>query len=120
MSVFYDNMQATATKLLAKYGSPASYVINRTTGATHNPVTGDNTGGTVTATTLVGVATKLPKSLIDGTRILATDNMYIFDSAFEILMTDKMIDGGVEYRIVDVITIKPADTVLIYKVVARG
>ena len=120
MASFYTNMKATATKLLAKFGSPAAYVIERTAGATFDPVTGDYTGGTVTATTLVGVATRLPKSLVDGARILSTDNMYIFDSAFEILPSDIMVDGSIKMRIIEVQKIKPADTVLIYKVVARG
>jgi len=120
MASFYGNMQATSTKLLTKYGSPASYVIERTTGATLDPVTGDYTGGSATNTTLVGIATKLPKTLIDDTRILATDSMYIFDPAFEVVMSDVLVDGGVRKVVVDVAAVKPADDVVMYKVIARG
>jgi hypothetical protein len=120
MASFYGNAQATATKLLTKYGSPAAYVIERTTGATLDPVAGTYSGGSVTSTTQTGIATKLPKTLIDGTRILATDHMYIFDSSFAPLMDDTLIDNGNRLKIISIIPVKPADAVILYKVIARG
>lgn len=117
MSTFYAEMAATALELLREFGT--SVTLKRTTGASTDPVTGVVTAGTADDQTTTGLLTPFPDRLIDGTRILASDRKLILSPEVRPLMTDKPVIGGQQWSIVQIDTIEPTDTPVVYMVQVR-
>lgn len=117
MSAFYDNMAATASRLIGKYGQVIS--IKRVSGGTIDPVTGTTTAGTTTSYPVQGILQRYPDSLIDGTRILTSDRLAILAPAVEPVITDKLAFGGKDWAIASIQTANPAGTPLVYFVQVR-
>ena len=117
MSAFYDNMAATASRLIGKYGQAIS--IKRTTGGTIDPVTGITTAGTASTLATTGILQRYPDSLIDGTRILTSDRLAILAPEVEPNLTDKLTFGSKDWAIVSIQFSNPAGTNLVYFVQVR-
>lgn len=117
MSAFYDNMAATASRLIGKYGQAIS--IKRTTGGTIDPVAGTVTAGTASTLTTTGILQRYPDSLIDGTRILTSDRLAILAPTTAPTLTDKLTFGSKDWAIVSIQTANPAGTPLVYFVQVR-
>ena len=117
MSACYDNMAATASRLIGKYGQAIS--IKRTTGGTIDPVAGTVTAGTASTLTTTGILQRYPDSLIDGTRILTSDRLAILAPTSEPILTDKLAFGSKDWTIVSIQTANPAGTPLVYFVQVR-
>jgi len=112
MSFDYSDFDTMAKELISEYGITATLKRISTTGE-FNPVI-----------TSVDVSVKLVVSKfknfdIDNSLILATDLLFIVDSAEEIVKSDKIEVGGKLYDIENVVVVKPGSTVLLYKVQAR-
>ena len=114
---FYDRMAETATRLLTEYGQ--AITLTRTTGGSVDPVTGAVTAGATTYYTPMGVLRPFPDRLIDGTRILASDREVVMDSTVAPLTTDLLTIGGQAWTIINVVTVSPAGTDLVYRVQVR-
>lgn len=118
MSKFdYDAMQATASRLLDKFGSQTT--VRVVTGKTYNPATGSN-DKTYTNATGNGVTVNFRNSEIDGDLVRSSDIKLIIEN----LTTEPVVDsevtvrGGV-YRVMDVMPLNPAGTNLIYTLQLR-
>lgn len=109
----YTNLRNTAIRLIDKFGRTATRrAITKTAGTTYNPVQ------TNTDTSIVGAFIKYSTSETDGTLIKAADKKLLaYD---EILLSDIIIDGIIEYSVISVDPINPGDTKLIYKVQLRA
>lgn len=117
---FYTSIGSTALTLISKYGQ--AITLSRTTGATRNPVTGVESAGVDASVTTHGILRTYPDSMIDGTRVLASDRMLILTNEQTPQPTDKPIIGGQEWAIAgpDAIkTVSPAGTDVIYFVQVR-
>lgn len=117
MSDFYSGMAATASRLLARFGSPVT--LSRSTGGSRDPVTGVETPGIDDSKTTVGILKKYPDKLIDGTRIKTGDRLLVVDASVEPLMTDRPVIGGQEWTPVSIEAANPAGTPLVYFIHAR-
>jgi len=111
---FYTRAAATALKLLTKYGTDTILTHKPTTGGI-NPVTGLDTRGSSTTTTVKGIYKRIPSDLIDGTRIQTTDKMIVLDNTKEPLMTDTIGSWNIE----EITEVKPTITTIIYFVRLR-
>jgi len=106
-TAFYDSMAALAARLLEKFGR--TVIITRSS-ATRNPVTGVVTPGATATFEVKGINKVIPKELIDGTRVLASDRMLILEGAVEPRLTD-LIDG---WSVQEVQSVKPAATDVVH------
>jgi len=109
---FYSDIAATALSLLQKFGQTITLV--RVTGASVDPVTGAAVAGTDASVTTTGVLGKFPDKLIDGTRILASDRRLILSNEQTPVMSDLVTVNGYNWTIIDIETVSPAGTDVIY------
>lgn len=114
------DLSATATGLLKSLGDETYVSITRKSGGTFDPVEGQTTGFSESVLPVVGAVTKLKSSMVDGTRIKATDKMIILDGAIEPLYTDLISFSGINHTIVDIDEVNHAGTTQIWKVICRG
>lgn len=114
---FYDKMAATALKLLTKFG--ADVTIKRETGGSTNPVTGEVIAGVDASVVSKGLIKPYPDKMIDGTRILDSDRLLVMSSENVILPSDKPFIDGEDWAIVNIKTVKPTDTTVVYFVQVR-
>ena len=104
-------MASTASRLIGTYGRVVMLVRN--TDST-DPVTGVTTSGSTTRYKLMGIFKLYPDSLIDGTRIKASDRVIILDNKIEPILTDKIDISGQEWNIENIKTSEPANEKLVY------
>lgn len=113
MADLYTRMASTAARLITKYGG--SITLVRETGGSFNAVTGATVAGSDASVTTTGVLKMFPDSMIDGSRILASDRMVIIDNTQEPQPSDKVTVLGENWSIVDIKTVKPnGATAVIY------
>lgn len=117
MTFDYDSMASTALALLENFGFDIT--LTRTTGASVDPVTGVETPGTDASVPTTGLIKPYPDRMIDGKRILASDRQLILSNEQEPLPADKPLVNGENWSIVDIITVSPAGTVVVYMVQVR-
>lgn len=113
---FYSGLAQTAKRLIDTKGR--SVTVRSTAGQTFDPINDTMTGG-VTNTPVKAVFTEFKREEIDGTLIMRGDKKVLLAGSVEPKGNDVIIDGSTKYRIVDILTVQPADTVVIYKVQAR-
>jgi len=113
---FYDDMQDVATELLTEFGK--SITFSRIT-KTFNKITGKNTTATTATTATVGVEIPINQRLVDGTRIQSGDRSLIIDASYAPVMADTVSLSGETWSIVEIQPIKPADTVIAYRLQVR-
>lgn len=116
-ATFYNNMAATASKLLSKFGAVGT--IKRTTGGSINPVTGAIVTGTTVTYSPKTIVQRYANELVDGTRVLSSDRLIILDKTIEPLTSDKITIDSEDWSIVSVTESKPAGIALVYFVQAR-
>lgn len=114
------DLSNTATQLMKSLGDETYVKITRTTGASFDPVLGENTGGTTSVLDSVGVVVSLKSNLIDGERIKATDKMILLDKAIEPLYTDLITFDGIDNTVVMINEINHAGTTQLWNVICRG
>jgi hypothetical protein len=111
-------MAAMASRLLTDKGQ--SVTFSRLTGATFDPVLGNDSGGSITTFTGYGAATDYNKLEIDGTVVKRGDIKLILESTTtEPEQGDKCTVDSVDYRVMGIEPITPAGTLVISKVQLR-
>lgn len=114
----YSRYVKTAKKLVQKYGIPVKFEIPGED--TTDPITGEFTEGTPTHPEPFGVLTKYSKSSIDGTIIQQGDQLLLVEPSVTIPRTVQEVEVDNEvWQVVDVETIKPGATAILYKVQVR-
>ena len=117
MSDFYPKLAATVSRLVGLRGQTVT--LKRSTGGTIDPVTGTVTAGTTTNFTTLGMPQSYPDSLIDGTRIQASDRIMVLTPAVKPLLTDTLSFDGQDWTIISIKTTNPAGTPVVYFVQVR-
>ena len=114
---FYFRMAETAKRLIDRFGQTVE--IKRQTGEIIDPVTGEVTPGTEESFYPNGVLKPYKKSLIDGTRIQKDDLELVLDNTVKPITSDEPKINGEYFTVVNVSSIAPGGTPLIYKVQVR-
>jgi len=114
---FYYKMAETAKRLIDRFGQTVE--IKRVTGEVIDPVTGVVTPGTEESFYPNGVLRPYRKSLIDGTRIQTNDLELVLDNTVKPLTSDEPRINGEYFTVVNVTSIAPGGTPLIYNVQVR-
>jgi hypothetical protein len=107
---FYTALQATASRLLASFGQPAT--IRRPSLQLYDPVTGavDETPPSTIPTT--AVATRVNRDLF--TSIEVGDRQLVLDGAVPVRQGDVVLLDGLAWSVVEIMESNPAGTVLAY------
>ncbi len=111
----YSKLQNTAFKLLSKFGE--DIIIRRETKTTYNPATNTDSVSTTDNYTVKGVKSNFRKSEIDGEIIQQGDFKLLLESknlSIDPKTSDKIIYNSNIYKIIDIISVKPADTIIYY------
>ncbi|MES2973365.1 MAG: hypothetical protein V4757_07135 [Pseudomonadota bacterium] len=119
MSAFYDNLQATATRLIKQYGS--AMVLRRAGPATYNPATGTSSS-TPTDFPCTGVELDFDTRSIDGTLVKVGDRkVYIEAESFDVVPQpgDRIVAGGVAREVIRSKPLAPGGQVLLHEVQVR-
>lgn len=117
-AIDYAELQAAADEAIAEAGMAA--VLRRypsASGTAYNP-----TMGPPVETACVVVVTAFKLAEIDGSRVLATDKKALIAAGTTEVTPDpalRLVLNDVEHTIVDVQTIQPAATALLYKAQVR-
>jgi len=115
---FYDDMAAVAAKLLTDKGQTIAFSRDNVIG--YNAATMSETTGSAVTFSGVGAAFGFNQSEIDGTTVQQGDKRVILeatDTAPEI--GDIATIDSIAHRIINVETVSPAGTPVIYKLQAR-
>lgn len=107
----YENLAATALRLLAKYGAPTT--IQRVTIGAYNPATGTASNSTSNLTT-TGLVRLYQNKLIDGERVKVGDKEVVLSNEQIPLLSDKIIVDSVPWSIVNIREVNPAGTPIVY------
>jgi hypothetical protein len=116
---FYGDMTDVVTELLGEFG--ADVVITREIYEEIDPVTGDVLiEAESTEYTAKGIMKKYPENVINGSRITVSDRQLMLEtSIIEPLITDKITINGQEWPIMEIESINPAGTALLYTIRVR-
>jgi len=119
MSFNYSGLEETALRQIENFGRPVMY-RSITTGS-FNTRTGSITGDAVSETTIKAVLLAFRDSQIDVEFIRRCDKQALVAGASFATppKTNDIIDDGSDYKVVNVETVQPGDTVLIYKLQVR-
>lgn len=113
----YTALAARTEKMIARYGKPLT--LRSYSAATYDPATMTYTAGSAVDVSAVGVEEQYRAEHVDGTLIKAGDVKFMVSSSVEPTTSMKLISGLVEWNIISVQAIKPADTALYYVIQAR-
>ena len=119
MSAFYTNLEATAARLLIKYGQSATWSHDNDDG-TFNPVTGVSSGGTTTAYAAKGALFDFNTNRVDGASILSTDKRFLMQVGAKPEISDVITINTIAYQTVNIIETNPAGTPVVYEVQLRS
>lgn len=115
---FYDNLQATATKLLTSYGKACT--LRKQTSGAYNPATGSSTI-TTTDSEVVGVLLNYSKSQMNqpDSLIQVNDRKAIIQGSVTPDVSDLFIFDGVTYRIISIKFVNPGGVNVISELQVR-
>jgi hypothetical protein len=117
MSAFYDRLQATAKRLIAKYGADAQIERDGApTGPPHAPQPGAPVRHACKA-----VETEYSLTNRDATLVLAGDKLGIISTDVAVVPTkdDRLVLGGELYHLIDLQPLSPGGQTLLYEFHAR-
>ncbi|KRG47347.1 hypothetical protein ARC20_03180 [Stenotrophomonas panacihumi] len=117
MSAFYDRLQATAQRLIARYGYASQLERDGVpTGPAYNPQPGPPTRHDCKV-----VETEYSLTNRDATLVLRGDKLGLISTAIDITPTkdDRILLGGQLYHLFDLQPISPGAQVLLYEFHAR-
>lgn len=118
MPSFYQNLAATATRLLTKYGQTVT--VTRDVVGTVDPITGQGTPGTPVTFTGKGAIFDYDIRLVDGVMIQATDKRLMLEAANAPEIGDVITTADGDYTAVSVNPTSPAGTVVKYDIQIRS
>jgi deoxyxylulose-5-phosphate synthase len=120
MTDFYTGLAAISLRMIDEKGRNVTHVKQGTN--VYSPSAGTFTAGTETETTVKAVFTDFKLSDIDGELIRKDDKMLLIAASSlseEPTTADKIKESGIEWTVVAVNIVKPADTALLYKLQVR-
>lgn len=112
------DLSQVSTEILNKLGSNG-YVKLVRVDSTYDPVTGSKSQ-IENVIDLAAVDLPVPKDLIDGEMIVATDKRIIMDGAIEPSQNDLIRINNIDYQIITITPINHAGVPQLYIVIARG
>lgn len=118
MSFDYDSLQLLSTDLINDFGQDIT--LTTVTAGTFNPATGATTGDSETTATVKAVVTDYRDFQIDGGAIQRGDKQVILSGSVAAPDTNDMFTiNSLEYMIVNINTISPGGTDVLYKIQVR-
>ena len=124
---FYTKLAATAARLITKLGTQIP--CTRQLGGFYDPITGNNFDGFNRVFTPNGIVKNFASDQIDGTRILASDQLLILDATTDvnyipaasdkIRIENEVGTGFQEWLVIDIITKQPTVQPIVYFVQVR-
>ena len=99
--------------MIAKFGRTIFIVSTVKTGSAYNPIISENTKA------IKAIQKNYKNSEIDGSLIQSDDKRFLIYSTDAISTENKILDDGIKYSIVNVRTVMPGDTNIIYEIQAR-
>lgn len=106
---FYDDMAQTAAELISEFGS--TFTFRRTTAGTLDAATQVMSGQIETDYTPKGIWTKFEKDYAG--QVEVGDKLLLIDKSHAPELGEVIIDGSKKWRIVELLPLQPADTLLI-------
>ena len=120
MAFDYARSQATATRLISKFGRSLTLTKKGSTASDPSKPWEGGTATDATTSTLTGVELGDTSYFKDDDRVEATDRAFIVDGLIEPAEGDKITDSGVVFEIVAAKRIQPGDTALAYMLALRA
>lgn len=117
VSFNYPGTAATATRLLDRFGAPAT--LKRTGPATYDPATG-TTSGSVTSLPTVAAVFAYAAKYIDGTLIKQGDQQAYCAPGVAPTQGDVLTWQGVDYTVISVKATAPAGVPVLFEAQIRG
>ncbi|MCF0055517.1 hypothetical protein [Dyadobacter sp. CY356] len=117
---FYSEMADMAKEAIAENGRPV--ILRRNTEGSYNPATDTFTGTGNVDENPSALFTEYKQAEIDGTVIIRGDKKVLLaDAALTAPpeYNDIIVDGSDEYKVINIFTVKPGDTSIIYKLQVR-
>ena len=114
---FYGGLAKTAQKLIADKGRTVT-LRQVTGGSAYNPLTDTMTNAT-TDTAVKAVFTSFKQDEIDGTLIMRGDKKVLLAAGIEPKGNDVIVDGATQYRVIEIMTVQPGDTTILYTLQVR-
>lgn len=114
MSFDYSNLKATADRLIARFGKPATLISFTSSGPDFDPVITE----TETAITLVETGYSLTNR--NESLVQAGDKIWLVQAAAAPSLSDKIELDGTRYNMVDIQPVAPGATTLLFEVQARA
>lgn len=105
--------QKTAARLIPKFGRTVQLVSITDSGPAWNPVQGE------VETDVIAMQLSYKANEIDGDLVQADDKLFMMDSSEEPNTAQRIKDGEINYSIVSVNELRPADDKILYKVQVR-
>lgn len=115
----YNNLQKTATKLIANFGAPLT--VSRATGQTFNPNTGAYSTGSTATFALKGVRAQFNVMEAASNNVQDSDVRILAQSGVTVpLINDSVTFNSIVYRVMDVKTESPSGTDIFYDLHCRS
>ena len=109
----YTRAAATAARLISAYGRTMQLVTQTNSGDSWNPTVSEST------TDVYGVETKYSNSEIDGELIKSGDVKVLIDAEVKPELSMRLRTNGIDYSIINIETLAPADLTILYKLQVR-
>lgn len=113
----YADITTTATRLITAYGQACT--LTKLTAGTFDGVLGVYSGQTTTNYTVNAVIDEYKNSFIDGSLVKMGDKKAYIESATQPEIDNSLTVGTVVHKIVNVKTINPGGTVVLYEAQLR-
>jgi hypothetical protein len=117
MSFDYAEIAEAAKELITEFGLACT--LTKKTAGTNDGVTGTITGATTTTHTVNAVVDNYANSLLDGTLIKRGDKLLYIESDVQPLIGNTISIGSVAHKVINVETIAPGGTVVLYQAQVR-
>jgi hypothetical protein len=116
---FYDAMAETAKNLIAQYG--AIVTIERDVGRVVDAVAGTVTPDSVSTYKANGLFVEITQAVRDsfGGNVESGDRAIILDAVKAVQIGDRPLINGNPWRVVELSTLSPAGTPLVYRALVR-
>ncbi|RTL04574.1 hypothetical protein EKK58_10265 [Candidatus Dependentiae bacterium] len=120
MSFNYSNIQATAQRLITKFGK--DWVLKRTIKGTYNPSANTRSTDSTTNYTAKAVRTEYKNYQVDGEVIQRGDFKLLMEAkGLSVVpsVEDEIVDGSDTYQIINIKEIKPSTITIYYEIQVR-
>lgn len=113
MAIDYNKALASAKRLIRENGRDVTVRTFTASGDEWNPVQVPND------VVVKAVQTQFKAEEIDGTLIRTDDKLFLIAGGADISLAKRLIDGGIDYEVVNVREVKPGAVSILWKVQVR-